>query len=404
MPQRSYSGSHLSVQPGRAFKQPPNYTWGETMNSSATIPLASPSEEAGNTLRHMPSPREAPENPPQILLPSYDYTASVIVVSFNTRDLLRDCIDSILAECDRLPAGMTAELLVVDNASTDGSPQMVEREFASSPFPVCLIRSEVNLGFAAANNLAMEVARGRYMVLLNSDALFHPGALRRAIQHMDANTTVGVGGARLVGPKGEWQPSARAFPSLWHVFVVLSGLASRYPKSRIFGAFDRTWASPNMQAEVDWVPGAFSIMRREALAKTGLFDPQFFLYCEEVDLCRRIKATGLRVQYWPDVVVTHIGGESSRQLTTLKFSDAESQVVLWRMRATLLYFRKHHGMKAWGIRRLEDALQVARWLRNRKSKDPARRLRAEEAKLFLSLMRQAWQETNGGRVSPPRPW
>jgi GT2 family glycosyltransferase len=334
------------------------------------------------------------------LLPSYDYSVSVIVISFNTRGLLRECIQSILVECD----GLAAEVLVVDNDSSDGSPEMVESEFGALDLPVRLIRSDVNLGFAAANNLAMETARGRYLVLLNSDAFFQPEALRLAIQHMDADTTAGVGGARLVGPAGGWQPSARAFPSLWHVFVVLSGLATRYSKSRIFGAFDRTWASPDLQAEVDWVPGAFSIMRREALAQAGLFDPRFFLYCEEVDLCRRIKAKGFRVLYWPDVVVTHVGGESSRQLTTLKFSDSESQVVLWRMRATLLYFRKHHGFRVWGVRRLEDAMHLLRWLRNRSSKDPARRHRAEEAKLFLALMRQAWKETGGGRVSPPRPW
>lgn len=348
------------------------------------------------------------------LLPSYDYAASVIVVSCNTRDVLRECLQSIVAECALLPAGTTAEVLVVDNASTDGSAEMIAREFAAtsnptppspvSSNPIRLIRSEINLGFAAANNLAIEAARGRYLVLLNSDAFFHPGALRLSIQHMDAKTSVGAGGARLVGPHGEWQPSARAFPTLWKAFVVLSGLASRYPSSHIFGAFDRTWASPDVEAEVDWVPGAFSIMRREALAKTGLFDPRFFLYCEEVDLCRRIKAHGFRVLYWPDVVVTHIGGESSRQHTTLKFSDTESQLVLWRMRSTLLYFRKHHGIQVWGIRLLEDSMHTLRWVRNRNSNDPIRRHRAEEAKLSLSLMRQAWKETNGGRVSPLPPW
>jgi GT2 family glycosyltransferase len=339
------------------------------------------------------------------VLAACDYAVSVIVVSFNTRDLLRSCIESILAEAARLPAGLTAEILIVDNASGDGSPEMVEREFAAAAAPVRLIRSNVNLGFASANNLAMEQARGRYLVLLNSDAFFHPGALRLAIEHMDADPTVGVGGARLVGPAGEWQPSARAFPTLWLVFVVLSGLAYRFPKSRLFGAFDRTWASPDRKAAVDWVPGAFSIMRREALAQTGLFDPRFFLYCEEVDLCRRIKAAGFRVLYWPDVVVTHIGGESGRQLTTLKFSDSEAQVVLWRMRATLLYFRKHHGfLGAWSIRRLEDAMHALRVVRNRSSSDPARRQRAAEARLLLSLMRQAWQETEGGRTSPPQPW
>jgi hypothetical protein len=370
------------------------------MNSSAAI--LHPSQTPP------PVARAAGTCPTVKLLPAYQFAVSVIVVSFNTRAALRDCIQSILAECQQLPAGQAAEVLIVDNASTDGSPEMVEKmiedRFLARSSPIRLFRSDVNLGFASANNLAMEEARGRYLVLLNSDAFFRPGALRLAVQHMDANTTVGVGGARLVGPQGEWQPSARAFPTLWHVFVVFSGLASRYPKSRVFGAFDRTWASPDFQAEVDWVPGAFSIMRREALVKTGLFDPRFFLFCEEVDLCRRIKARGFRVIYWPDVVVTHIGGESSRQLTTLKFSDGESQVVLWRMRATLLYFRKHHGFRVWGFRALEDTMNTLRWLRNRNSGDPARRRRGEEAKLFLSLMRQAWKETQGGRISPPQPW
>lgn len=363
---------------------------GQTLTSPNTI--SPPSDRAGDGF--------AGAGPD----PCRDYTVSVIVVSFNTRDLLRQCLQSILTECEALPDDLTAEILVVDNCSTDGSTEMVEREFTDCSAPVRLLHSQVNLGFAAANNLAMDAAIGRYLVLLNSDAFFHPGALRLAIEHMDGDSSVGVGGARLVGPQGQWQPSARAFPNLWNVFVVFSGLASRFPKSRIFGAFDRTWANPDLPAEVDWVPGAFSIMRREALAQTGLFDPQFFLYCEEVDLCRRIKAKGFRVLYWPDVVVTHIGGESGRQLTTLKFSDTESQVVLWRMRATLLYFRKHHGFRVWGIRRLEDAMHALRWLRNRNSKDPARRHRGQEAKLCLALMRQAWEETSGGRVSPPRPW
>ena len=336
------------------------------------------------------------------LLDTYDVTVSVIVVSFNTREVLRECLRSTLDEIGRLPARVTAEILVVDNSSNDGSPEMVALEFENAP--VRLIRSAENLGFAAANNLAMEEACGRYIVLLNSDAFFHPGALRRSIELMVADPMVGVGGARLVGPKGEWQPSARLFPSLWLVFMVIFGLAGRFPKSRIFGAFDRTWASADEPAEVDWVPGAFSIMRREALAKTGLFDPRFFLYCEEVDLCRRIKAAGFKVMYWQDVVVTHIGGESGRQLTTLTFSARESQVVLWRMRATLLYFRKHHGAKVWGLRWIEDALQVVRWARNRWSRVPERRGRAVEARVLLRLMGQAWRETDGGRVSPPRPW
>ena len=334
---------------------------------------------------------------------SYPYAVSVIVVSFNTRDLLRECLQSILAECARLPQGLSAEVLVVDNASGDGSPEMVAREFSTSRIPVRLIRSHVNLGFGAANNLALNKAEGRYPVLLNSDAFFHPGALRLAAEHMDANPDAGIGGARQVGRNGSWQPSARSFHSIWHAALVLTGLSARFPRSRIFGAPDRTWADPLQPARVDWVPGSFLILRREALLKTGLFDPAFFLYYEEVDLCRRMKAAGYRVYYWPDIVVTHIGGESSRQLPSLKFSESDLQVVLWRMRSTLLYYRKHHGAKVWLARWLEEFLYTLRWLRNLRSSIPARRERAQEARLLIRLIHQAWQETEGGRVSPPRP-
>jgi len=378
------------------------------MNTAAAFPRSNPVEDVDNNPlgpQALPPPARGDGScPPLKLLTSYEHALSIIVVSYNTSKLLRQCLQAIQAECETLPNKATAEILVVDNASTDGSPEMVEREFSGLDSPVRLIRSATNLGFAGANNLAMLQARGRYIVLVNSDAIVHPGALRLSMQHMDANSTAGIGGARLVGPRGQWQPSARSFPTLWNLFVMFSGLANRYPKSRIFGAFDRTWTSADFMADVDWVPGAFSIMRREALAKTGLFDTRFFLYCEEVDLCRRVKAQGFRVLYCPDVVVTHIGGESSKQLTEVKFSDSDSLAVLWHLRANLLYFRKHHGIGVWGFRFLESGMNLLRWLRNRKSQFPARRRRAEDARVSLGLMRQAWKETKGGRVSPPQPW
>jgi GT2 family glycosyltransferase len=136
-------------------------------------------------------PRVTEDRAPIRLLLTYEHKVSILVVSFNTRELLRQCLRSVLVECERLPAGSTAEILVVDNASNDGSPEMVEGEFAAASSSVRLIRSAINLGFAGANNLAMEQARGRYIVLLNSDALFHAGALRVAIQHMDGDTHAG---------------------------------------------------------------------------------------------------------------------------------------------------------------------------------------------------------------------
>jgi hypothetical protein len=339
-----------------------------------------------------------------MLRPSYRGTASIVIVSFNTRELLRECLDALLAECGRLGTGQSAEILVVDNASRDGSADMVEREYAARPTPVRLIRSAVNLGFGAANNVAMEAAEGKYIVLLNSDAFLHEGALARAIELMEAHPHAGAGGARLVGRDGGWQPSARSFHSVWRDALVLTGLADRFPRSRIFGTPDRTWADQNQAAQVDWVTGAFMALRREALETAGLFDPAFFLYCEEVDLCRRIQLAGFEVWYWPQIVVTHLGGESSKQLQEHVFSETESQVVLWRMRSTLLYYRKHHGAKARLARWLEDGFYWVRGLRNGLSKAEWRQARAREARLMRRLMRQAWQETRGGRVSPPRPW
>jgi GT2 family glycosyltransferase len=338
------------------------------------------------------------------LLESYPYAISGILISFNTRELLRESLQAFLEERERLPRGVKAEILVVDNDSKDGSPEMVEREFSDACCPVRLIRSHVNLGFGMANNLAMEQAQGRFLVLLNSDAFLHAGALRLALEHIEASPGTALGGAKLVGRDGELQPSGRCFHSIWMDCITLTGISAKYPKSKIFGAPDRTWADQNVAAEVDWVPGAFMIMRREAISKVGMFDPRFFLYYEETDLCRRVKAVGYEVSYWPDVVVTHIGGESGKQLRSLNNSKSASRVELWRMRSSLLYYRKHHGWQAWLAQWLERGLYIARWLRNRNSGDPRRQERAAESLLKADLMRQAWRDTQGGRVSPATPW
>lgn len=321
---------------------------------------------------------------------------SVIVVSFNTRDLLRECLTNVYTEAGEMPV----EVLVVENGSSDGSAEMVLAEFPS----ILLLRSTVNLGFGAANNLALAQAAGRYFVLLNSDAFFTPGALVRAVQHMDETPGCALGGALLVGRDGSHQPSARCFHSVTQDAVVLSGLASRFPRSKVFGRFDRTWADPQQACAVDWVPGAFSILRPQALASVGAFDPAFFLYYEEVDLCRRLKDAGYQIWYWPDVVVIHIGGESSRRLKQLEFSPGAAQVVLWRMRSTLLYYRKHHGPRVHLARWLEHGLYALTAARNRLSRSGYRRERARHYRTLISLLTLAWRDTRGGRVSPPKPW
>ena len=321
--------------------------------------------------------------------------ATVVVVSFNTRDILRNC----LASLDRAQGKRDIEVIVVDNASRDGSADMVAAEFPA----VRLVRSAVNLGFAAGNNAAFDRARGRHVILLNPDTLLDRAALERAISHMDDCPTVGMAGGRLLGRDGSDEPAARLFPSVFNDFLALSGLAARFPRSRLFGRFDRTWAPIAQAADVDWVPGAFAIIRREVLEQIGHFDERFFLYYEEVDLCRRIKAAGWRIRYWPDIVVHHWGGESSKTVTDHALSTSGSQLVLWRMRSALLYYRKQHGrLAAWAAARLEIGWHA---LRRRKAAlpggDPDKS--AESARI-AALMRQAWAETAGGRESPARPW
>ena len=324
------------------------------------------------------------------------YDISLIIVSFNTREVLRESLQSV----ERERGGYQIEIFVVDNDSKDGSVEMVQAEFPE----VRVLRSEVNLGFGAANNVALELAQGRYIVLLNSDAFLLPDSLRLSVEHMDRDQKAGLAGGRLVGRDQSLQPSARMFPSILSDFLVLTGLAHKFPRSRFFGSFDRTWADPMQDAEVDWVPGAFSIIRSEALRKVGFFDPEFFLYSEEVDLCRRIQQAGYKIMYWPDIVVIHVGGESSRQIKTLEMSSSGAQLIRWRMRSTLLYYRKHHGFHAWLAKLLELTLYRITALRNRFSSDPSRQERAGRNRNLGRLMHQAWVDTHGGRQSPPRPW
>lgn len=317
---------------------------------------------------------------------------SIIVLSFNTRDMLR----SNLTRLERISVGIDAEIIVVDNASHDGSADRVAAEFPR----VRLIRAPHNLGFAGGNNRGREAARGDFLILVNSDAFPEAGALQQGIALMRAHPEVGLAGGLLLGKDGRPEPSARCFPSLLNDMLSLTGLAARFPQSRFFGRFDRTWANPREPAEVDWVPGAFCIIRHSAIAATGFFDERFFLYYEEVDLCRRLRAAGWTIRYWPELRAVHWGGESSKTLADQALSSHGRQLTLWRMRSALLYYRKHHGyLLTWLGATLETGWHRLRKLKNRRDPD-----KVAESQRVIETMRRAWQETRAGRVSPPRPW
>jgi GT2 family glycosyltransferase len=320
---------------------------------------------------------------------------SVVIVSFNTRALLRECLDSVYQQ-----EGVTKEVLVVDNASGDGSAELLRAEYPQ----VRLTVSETNLGFAGANNVAFAQAQGRYVVLLNSDAFLEEDTLRRAVADMDREPAVGLAGGLLVGRDRSWQPSARLFPSPLNDLLSLTGLSSRFSRSRIFGRVDRTWADPNQPAETDWVPGAFSIIRRDVLESVGYFDERFFLYYEEVDLCRRMKRAGFKIAYWPHLIVTHLGGESSKNVKRLSLSSSGTQLTLWRMRSQLLYYRKHHGWRAWLSMAIETNWHRLRlWNQARRAGEIAWAKR-DESLAVIHLFERAWNETSGGRSCPTRPW
>jgi GT2 family glycosyltransferase len=267
---------------------------------------------------------------------------------------------------------------------------------------VRLIASPTNLGFAAANNLAARHAGGRYLLLLNPDADPALGALRRGIELMDQHPQVGLGGGELRGVDGSRQPSARMFPTLRDEFFTLAGLAARHPSSRLFARLDRRWADPEEPARVDWIPGAFVFVPAAVWRRLGGFDERFFMYYEEVDLCRRIRDAGLQVQYWPELKATHIGGASARTVMNARVSRSGSQLESWRMRSALLYYRKQHG--ALSVALVHGLEKGWHRLRQLKASIQGRHDRASEFATHCGQLVQAWRDTDGGRRCPTRPW
>ncbi len=323
---------------------------------------------------------------------------SILIVTYNSAGLIGKLLDQLQDEIWNQGQLLPVEVVLVDNDSRDGTAELVGRNY---PW-VRLLASTVNLGFAAGNNLAAHNAHGRYLLLLNPDALPARGALQRGIALMDAHPHVGMGGGELLDPAGVPQPSARMFPRLRDELFTLSGLAARYPRNRWLSRLDRRWADHESDAQVDWIPGAFVFLRSSVFQELGGFDERFFMYYEEVDLCRRLHALGRSVQYWPELKAMHIGGASAKTVANARVSRAGAQLESWRMRSALLYYRKHHGaVGAAGLYLIEWGWNRLRQLR---SSLRGQQERALDLAQHCLQMRQAWQATRSGRSSPARPW
>lgn len=255
---------------------------------------------------------------------------SVIVVSYNTESLLRRTLE----ELRLATVGLNAQVIVVDNASPDASAAMVREEFPE----VELIANRENVGFGRANNQAMHYAQGRYVLLLNPDAFVPADGLRKALAYMDRNPGCGILGSRLEDSDGTPLPGPRNFLRPWPLFVNRLGLQRLFPNTRLV---DDPQRALDLTQTCDWVTGCFYLVRRRLVDEIGLFDPRYFLYCEEVDHCLAARKAGWDVVYFAEVTVIHLGGESARtcgELTPYKQIEAS------QMESELLYFQKNHGM------------------------------------------------------------
>jgi GT2 family glycosyltransferase len=231
---------------------------------------------------------------------------SIIIVNWNTCELLRDCLRSL---CTQRRADH-CELIVVDNGSSDGSVEMVREEFGQ----VNLMASADNLGFAAANNLGMSMATGRYVLLLNSDTIVLDNAVEKTVAFADRYADTAVVGCRVLNPDLSLQNTCFMFPSILNLFLFSTYLYRLFPSSRFFGRERMTWWPRNDAREVDVVTGCYMLVRRAALDDVGPMDDQFFMYYEETDWCFRFKAKGWKNRFTPDAQIIHIGGASAGKL------------------------------------------------------------------------------------------
>lgn len=271
---------------------------------------------------------------------------SVIIVNFNVKYFLEQCLCSLLKACRNI----SAEIIVVDNKSTDGSREFFEGRFEAVHFVWC----PVNAGFSKANNLALKKATGDYILFLNPDTILPEDCLEKCLQFMQGETELGALGIRMVDGSGNFlKESKRAFPSLFTSFCKLSGLTALFPRSKVFARYYLGHLDPYKNHEVDVLAGAFMFFRKTVLQKTGGFDERFFLYGEDVDLSYRVQTSGFKNFYFAESTIIHFKGESMKRGSLSYFRLFYGAMVL--------FVRKHYSG---GLASFYNLLiQVAIWIK-----------------------------------------
>jgi N-acetylglucosaminyl-diphospho-decaprenol L-rhamnosyltransferase len=266
---------------------------------------------------------------------------SIVIVSWNVCDLLRECLSSIAASNDFCFEGSqrNAEVIVIDSASTDASIDMVQEQFKW----VRSIEARSNVGFSKGNNIGIEASQGQFVLLLNPDTRIVDSALSSMVTYLQTHPEVGVVGPKLLNSDGTTQSSRRRFPTFWTA-IFESTWFERFAPRRVLDRYYFRDVDENSPASVDWVTGAAFLVRREVIDNVGVFDESFFMYSEELDWQRRIKDARWQIAYLPEAVIVHHGGKSSDQVVPQRHIRFQT--------SKIRYFRKHHGLLIAGLIRL----------------------------------------------------
>lgn len=273
---------------------------------------------------------------------------SIVIVSFNSKEVLRQCLDSLMKNYPEEFSDKRYEIIVVDNASVDGSAEMIKNEFDW----VKLIEAKENLGFARANNLGVKEGSGRHILFLNPDTVVPQNTLSAMINYMDSNSSIGVSTClvELSGNRGIDLDCHRGFPTPWASFCYFTGLEKLFPKSKIFGQYHQTWKDLLAIHEIDSAVGAFMLVRREVGKKISWWDEGFFFYGDDLDFCYRVKDLGYKIMYNPFVKIFHYKGISSGiQVGSIKEStataDSRTKALNASINAMKIFYNKHYQKK-----------------------------------------------------------
>ena len=259
---------------------------------------------------------------------------SIIIVNWNTRDLLRRCLRSVFEQTKNIDF----EVFVVDNASSDQSADMVRREFPQ----VLLIVSDINLGFGKGNNMALQYAKGEFILFLNPDTEVLDRAIEKTVRFMQGDKQIGIVGCRIVNADLSLQPSCRKFPTVISQALILLKLHNFFPQFKSLREYHMLDFDYSRISEVDQVMGAFLMIPKDVLDKVGTFDERYWILFEEVDLCKRVKSAGYKIIFYPDAQILHEKGASFKQQKALKRQLNFNS-------SLLKYFKKNHSFASYFV-------------------------------------------------------